>query len=172
MPSDFPGAFSALREILRKHSEGMVVLADTPTEYTLVTPSTGPNKQPIWFGCVRAGKSAVSYHLMALYFNPNLQAAVPAALRPRKQGKTCFNFQRPDEALFAMLDELTRQGREGFARHGLLEPGPVPPERMAAALRAGGEDPERIARERKTKGKRSAAKRAATLKKKTSGKRD
>jgi hypothetical protein len=172
MPSDFPGAFSALREILRKHSDGMVLQADTPTEYIVVTRATGPNNQPMEFGCVRRGKSAVSYHLTALYFNPRLQAAVPDELRPRKQGKTCFNFQRPDEALFAMLDELTRQGRDGFARHGLLEPGPVPRERMDAALRAGGEDPERIARVRKTKGRQAAAKRAATIKKKAKGKRD
>ena len=117
----------------------------------------------MWFGCVRWGKSAVSYHLMALYFNPKLQAALPDVLRPRKQGKTCFNFQRPEPVLFGMIDELTRQGRAGFERHGFLAPGPVPPERFDAALRAGGEDPERIARVRKAKGKQAAAKRAATL---------
>lgn len=164
MSSDFSGAFAALREILQKHAAGMVVQADTPKEFTVVSRAVvAHNQQPLWFGCVRVGKSAVSYHLMPLYFNPALQAAVPAELRPRKQGKTCFNFQRPDAALFAMLDELTRRGREGFERHGMLEPGPVPQERFNAAMRAGGEDPERIARVRKRKGKQAAAKRAASL---------
>src|SRR5256885_5636892 len=152
MPTDFPGAFVALRQVLRKHSDGLVVQVDSPQEFTVVSRATGPNQQPLWFGCVRMGKSAVSYHLMSLYFNPKLQAAVPAELRPRKQGKTCFNFQRPDTALFAMLDELTRRGREGYERHGFLESGSIPPERFDAALRAGGEDPERIARVRKEKG--------------------
>jgi len=162
VPSDFPGAFTALRDILKKHSAGMVVQADTPTEYTVVTRAVLANKQPMWFGCVRTGKSAVSYHLMPLYFNPKLQAAVPPELRPRKQGKTCFNFRRPDAELFGALDELTRLGREGFERHGLLEPGPVSQERLDGALQAAGEDPVRVARVRKTKGKRPAAKRAAT----------
>jgi hypothetical protein len=165
MPTDFPGAFAALREILRKHTAGMVVQADTPTEFTVVSRGLGPNGQPMWFGCVKTGKSAVSYHLMSLYFNPSLQAAVPAVLRPRKQGKTCFNFQRPDAELFAGLDELTRRGREGWERHGFLEPGPIPPERFGAALRAGGEDPQHVARVRQTKAKQAAAKRAVALKK-------
>ncbi len=39
-------------------------------------------------------------------------------------------------------------------------------EQFDAALRAGGEDPERIARLRKAKGKQAAAKRAATIRKK------
>ena len=167
MASDYDGAFAALRQILKKHSEGMVVQADTPTEFTVVTRALGPNKQPMWFGCVRVGKSAVSYHLMPLYFNPKLQDAVPPGLWPRKQGKTCFNFQRPDAELFAGLDELTRRGREGFERSGLLEPGPVSKDRLEAALRAGGEDPQAIARVRKAKGKQAAAKRAATIKKRT-----
>jgi hypothetical protein len=170
MPTDFPGAFAALREILRKHSDGMVVQTDMPTEFTVVSRGLGPNGQPLWFGCVKTGKSAVSYHLMPLYFNPALESAVPEALRPRKQGKTCFNFQRPDAGLFGELDELTRRGREGWERHGFLELGPIPPERFGAALRAGGEDPRRITRVRKTKGKQAAAKRAVTLKKKARGK--
>jgi hypothetical protein len=169
MASDFPGAFAALRGILRKHASGMVVQADTPAEFTVVTRALGPNGQPMWFGCVRAGRSAVSYHLMPLYFNPKLQAAVPEKLRPRKQGKTCFNFQRPDGELFEMLDELTRLGREGFERHGLLEPGQVKKEQFDSALRAGGEDPERLARVRKSKAKQAAKKRAATVKAKARG---
>src|SRR6185369_11425720 len=96
MASDFPGAFAALREVLKKHSSGMVVVKDSAVDYTLASPTIGPNKKPMWFGCVLLKKSAVTYHLMPLYFNPKLQAAIPAELLPRKQGKTCFNFQRPD----------------------------------------------------------------------------
>jgi hypothetical protein len=165
MPADFPGAFDALREILKRHADGMIVQADTPTEFTVVTRAQAPNGRPMWFGCVSLKKSAVTYHLMPLYFNPKLQAAVPPELLRRKQGKTCFNFQRPDAALFAMLDELTRQGREGFVRHGLLEVGPVSQDRLAAAMRAGGEDPEALARLRRRKGRAAAAKRQSTTRK-------
>ena len=87
MGKDFEGAFAALREMLRKHAHGMVVHEDTPTGYTVITRGIGPNKKPLWFGAVMLKKSAVSYHLMPLYFNPKLQAQVPEELRPRKQGE-------------------------------------------------------------------------------------
>ena len=122
MVRDFPGAFAALRDILKKHSGGMVVQADTPTEYTVATRAVLPNKQPMWFGCVRTGKSAVSYHLMALYFNPGLQSAVPPELRPRKQGKTCFNFKRDPEPGSYRCDHA-RGGRPAFAEE-VREGGP------------------------------------------------
>jgi hypothetical protein len=159
---EFAGAFGALRDILKKHSAGMVLVADRPTDFTVSSPALGPNGKPMWFGCVLMGKSAVTYHLMPLYFNPKLQSAVPAELQARKQGKTCFNFKRPDEALFAQIDELTRVGREQWERHGFLEPGPIPAERFDAALRAGGENPAALAKVRKAKGKAAAVKRAKT----------
>jgi hypothetical protein len=165
MPTDFPGAFAALRRILQKQVTGMIVQTDTPGEFTLVTPAIGPSRKPLWFGAVMSKKSAVTYHLMPLYYNPALQAAIAPELRARMQGKTCFNFQRPDAALFAGLDELTRLGREHWERAGFLEPGPIPPERFAAALRSAGEDPVAIAELRKQKGAQAAAKRAATLRK-------
>ena len=163
--SDFPGAFTALREVLQRHADGMIVLADKPTEYTLATPGLGPNGKPMWFGCVLSKKSAVTYHLMPLYFNPRLQSAISPELLARKQGKTCFNFKRPDAALFAQLDELTKQGRDQWQRHGFLEPGPIPPERFAAALRAGGNDPAALTKVRAAKGKAAAAKRAEVARK-------
>ena len=167
MASDFPAAFAALRKILKKHSHGMLVHTDKPTDFTVITRSIGPNKKPLWFGAVLSKKSAVTYHLFPLYFNPALQATVPPELRKRQQGKTCFNFQRPDPALFEQLDELTRRGRDHFERHGLLEAGAIPPERFETALRAAGEDPAKLARLRKAKAKQAAAKRAATTRKKT-----
>jgi len=166
MASDFPGAFAALRDVLKKHGAGLIVQTDTPTNFTLITPAIGPNKKPMWFGCVMLAKSAVSYHLVPLYCNPALQNCVPEPLRARKQGKTCFNFQRPDAELFAMLDALTGQARAQWQRHGFLEPGQVSQERLNAALQVAGEDPEALAKLRKAKGKAASAKRRATIKRK------
>jgi hypothetical protein len=141
----------------------MVVVTDGPTDFTVSSPALGPNGKPMWFGCVKMNKSAVTYHFMPLYFNPRLQSVVPPKLLARKQGKTCFNFKRPDEALFAQIEELTRMGRQQWQRQGFLEPGPIPPERFDAALRAGGEDPQALAKVRQARGKAAAAKRAATM---------
>jgi hypothetical protein len=166
MPTDFPTAFAALRDILKKHAAGLIVVADTPTDFTVTSPAEAPNGKPLWFGCVLLKKSAVTYHLFPLYFNPRLQAAIPAELLPRKQGKTCFNFQRPDPKLFSQLDTLTKLAREGFERHGFLNPGAVSQEQFTTALSAAGEDPQALAKLRKAKGTAAAKKRAATIKKK------
>jgi hypothetical protein len=152
MATDFPGAFAALRKILRKQRAGMIVRADTPNDFTLITPAIGPNRKPLWFGAVLSKKSAVTYHLMPLYYNPKLMATIPPELRARMQGKTCFNFQRPDAARFAELDALTRRAREQWERAGFLEPGPVPAERLALALEAAGADPPPRASRHKAKG--------------------
>jgi hypothetical protein len=165
MPPDFPAAFAALRDILKKHAGGLSVVADTPTDFTVTSPAQTPNGKSLWVGCVLLKKSAVTYHLFPLYFNPKLQAAIPAELLPRMQGKTCFNFKRPDANLFAQLDTLTQLAREGFERHGFLDAGTISQEQFATALRAAGEDPEALAKLRKSKGKAAAKKRAATIKK-------
>jgi hypothetical protein len=166
MPSDYPGAFAALREILRRHSDGMIIQSDTPTDFTVIMPAIGPNKKPIWFGAVLLKKSAVTYHIFSLYFNPAMQAAVPAELLKRKQGKTCFNFQQPDPDLFARLDELTALGRQNFERHGLLKPGPIANEQLAAMFKAAGGNLDALATRRKKMAKQAAEKRAATIAKK------
>lgn len=169
MSSDFPAAFAELREILRRHADGMIVQSDTPTEFTLITPAIGPNKKPIWFGCVSLKKSAVTYHLMPLYMNAALERSIPAELLARKQGKTCFNFQRPDPDLFAKLDALTGEARASFARGGFLTPGPITTERIEAAVGAAGGDADALARTRKAKGEAAARKRTATLRNKQRG---
>ncbi|HRE79462.1 MAG TPA: hypothetical protein PLN52_00375, partial [Opitutaceae bacterium] len=59
-------------------------------------------------GTVTIKKSYVAYHLMPLYTHPELADGISAQLAQRKQGKTCFNFARVDEALFKELTRLTR----------------------------------------------------------------
>jgi len=68
----------------------------------------------MFFGAVVMGKAYVSYHLMALYSCPELVRVISPELKKRMQGKSCFNFKAPDEALFAELGELTRAGLEKY----------------------------------------------------------
>jgi hypothetical protein len=111
-----------LRTILVRHSAGMKV-DEGETGVTVLTPALAPNGDPLWFGAVRAGKAYVSYHLIPIYASPELLGDVSPALRKRMQGKSCFNFTRVDEALFAELDELTGRGAERFRERGWLVPG-------------------------------------------------
>src|SRR5579862_2001385 len=117
MPSDFDAVFSALKPILSKHERRLKVKTDTPKEYSLVTksPSQFPQHkgQPMWFGSVKAGKAYVSFHLMPLYMDAKLQKSIPAGLKKRMQGKSCFNFKAaPEPELAAGLEKLTAASLE------------------------------------------------------------
>ena len=49
------------------------------------------------------------------------QKRIPTAwirLRKRMQGKACFNFIEPDEALFRELADLTQRSAAGFRNAG------------------------------------------------------
>ena len=63
---------------------------------------------------IRRGKRYVSYYLMSVYAFPDLLESMSPALRRRMQGKSCFNFTRVDEPLFAELDRATKAGFEPY----------------------------------------------------------
>src|SRR5437660_497641 len=95
--TNFEPAFKALKDVFRGSAKKLIIKADTPVEYTLVTKSPSPFPQhkghPMWFGSVKAGKAYVSFHLMPLYMNDALTATISPDLKKRMQGKTCFNFK-------------------------------------------------------------------------------
>ena len=55
----------------------------------------------------RVGKRYVSYYLMGVYGASGLLDDLSPELRRRMQGKSCFNFTKIDEGLFAELADLT-----------------------------------------------------------------
>ena len=118
MANEFKEAFEALRAIMKKHEARMVVVTDSPTEYYVNTPLIMKNKQPMFFGAVRIGKAYVSYHLMPVYCCRTLLDSMSPGLKARMQGKSCFNFKRPDAELFAELDVLTENGIAAFEKAG------------------------------------------------------
>jgi hypothetical protein len=58
----------------------------------------------------RVGKRYVSFYLMPVYGSSGLASTISPELRKRMQGKSCFNFTRVDERLFAELSELAARG--------------------------------------------------------------
>jgi hypothetical protein len=97
-----------------------LVSNDEPGNLSLNTSHLGPNKKQLFSGAVHIKKNYVSYHLFPLYTDPDLLNGIDAGLRKRMQVKTCFNFTKPDDAMFAKLADLTRRGFERFERNGLL----------------------------------------------------
>jgi hypothetical protein len=94
----------------------MRVVQDKPDYYYLETRFSVMGRGPVMFAAVRQGKSYVSYHLMPLYMNSQLQNQMSEELERRKQGKACFNFTKPDKQLFAEIAELTRLGFDSFRK--------------------------------------------------------
>lgn len=104
---DFGPVYRALRQVMLDNAGDQIVVEDTPGSVVLRTHALDATGQPGWFGTVTIKKSYVAYHLIPLYEQPELGKAISAALAKRRQGKTCFNFAKPDEALFAELAALT-----------------------------------------------------------------
>lgn len=120
--SDFGPVFQRLRQIMSRHEPSLVVKADKPGNYTVVSPKPYKpyNNRELYFGAVMTQKNYVSYHLFPLYMCPELSKELSPELKKRKQGKACLNFSMVDEGLFQQLDALTRKGFDMFRRRELL----------------------------------------------------
>jgi hypothetical protein len=115
-----------LKGILEPYAAKMYVSADDDVWYGLDLAPEAERIPATWFGAVRFGRAYVSYYLMPVYGDPRLLADVSPELRKRMQGKSCFNFTKVDEPLFAELADLTRAGFEatgGDARWGAAKRG-------------------------------------------------
>jgi hypothetical protein len=97
-----------LRAILAPYRQELTVAKDEPAGMTLELP--GYEGQPWGFvAATRLGKRYVSFYLMGVYGQPELLDGMSPGLRRRMQGKSCFNFSKVDEGLFAELEALTRE---------------------------------------------------------------
>jgi len=111
--SEFEPVFAELRRMMLDVAPKMTVARDEPGNLILRTPQIDPKTgEPGWFGTVTIKKSYVAYHLMPLYARPELADGLSEALTRRRQGKTCFNFKRADDELFAELRALTERALE------------------------------------------------------------
>jgi hypothetical protein len=121
-PPDFPVVFARLRAILQEYAcAPLKADPDEPGNYTLTGPASAFTRgRPLWFGAVQIKKSYVSYHLMPVYAFPELLEEISPELKKRMQGKSCFNFTRVDEALFAELAALTGRGVQRFRQAGMF----------------------------------------------------
>jgi len=118
--TDLSRVFSELRTIMLPYARKLDCKIDRDDEINVDTMHIMKNKKPLWFGGVQIKKNYVSYHLMAVYVNPELLETISAELRKRMQGKSCFNFRAVDAALFEELSQLTRAGFDDYKRQGYV----------------------------------------------------
>jgi hypothetical protein len=110
---DLAAVHERLRAILRRHVGDLVITKDRPEGMALEVPGL-EGKPWGYVAGTRQGRRYVSVYLMPLYARPELEAVVSPDLMKRKQGKSCFNFTRVDEGLFAELDSLAGRVIPGF----------------------------------------------------------
>jgi len=117
VPGDFAAVLAALKPALARCAKRLTVQTDTPSEYKLVSKSPSPFPQhkghPLLFASIVAGKNYASFHLMPVYRNARLTAALSPGLKRHKHGEACFQFKTtPDPAELAELKALAEAGLE------------------------------------------------------------
>ena len=118
---DFAAVFVALRKLLDPFLGEIQVQTDKPGNYHTEIPTIFHRGKPLYFAGLRTGKNYVSFHLLPLYFCPELLKGMSPALKKRMQGKACFNFTAVDEPCFAELSRLTSAGLKKFRSKELLQ---------------------------------------------------
>ena len=112
--ADFAEVFTALRELLGGFSKEVAVQTDKPGNFHTHISAILYRGKPLYFAGIKTGKNYVSFHLLPLYYSPELLKGISPALKKRKQGKACFNFAAVDPECFAELSRLAAAGLKIF----------------------------------------------------------
>jgi hypothetical protein len=106
--------FESLKTILQKYEPKLQIVHDKPDNYYLHTPADAKNAKGEFFGAVQVKKNYVSFHLMPVYYHPDLLKEISDELKKHMQGKSCFNFNKEDEGLLSELKQLTKASYEKY----------------------------------------------------------
>lgn len=106
--------FEQLKKVLVKFEKHLSVLHNKPDNYYLNTPDKVNKKKPEFFGAVQIKKTYVSFHLMPVYYYPELLDEISDELKSKMQGKSCFNFNEIDKKQLTELKLLTNSAFEKY----------------------------------------------------------
>lgn len=112
--------FVALRKILDRHADSLVVTRNVPGDYSLDARTNDASGKPLFFGSVRTSRSHTSFYLGPIASSPELLETVSPRLRERMQGKACFNFKTIETSLFEELAALTTTAFDRWKAAGKL----------------------------------------------------
>jgi len=114
---EFELAFQGLRKILKPFDKKLRVIKDGPGGYMSESKSIRYRGKPVMFASITS-KSYVAFHLFPVYMFPDLLKGISPELKKRMQGKTCWNFKKAEEPLFAELGGLVDASFRRFAEFG------------------------------------------------------
>jgi len=115
-----PDLFGALRQMLLRHGDGLLVVHDTDQHFYANCRRPGANGKAQFFAAVKVSGRRHAFHLMPVYDFPELLAGISPALKQHMQGKSCFNFEHWDDALLHQLQALVDQGAARYVAEGRL----------------------------------------------------
>ena len=118
--TDFTAVFAALRGILTPYEGRLAPRERDPGYFYLESLEPTYKDRPMFFAGVKAEKNYITYHLLPVYTNPELNQKISPELKKRMQGKACFNFATVDNELFKQLGALTKSGYKVFKDRGWL----------------------------------------------------
>ncbi len=118
--NDFSEVFARLKNVFAPFAPVLANKTDEPDNYVLISRKLDDKNKEIYFGALQIKKNYVSFHFMPVYTNPELLAAISPALKKRMQGKSCFNFGKIEEELFAELAGLVGEGFELYKQQKLI----------------------------------------------------
>ncbi|NUN08472.1 MAG: hypothetical protein HUU54_04775 [Ignavibacteriaceae bacterium] len=118
---DLKSVFEELKKVISPFTKKLKVTKDEKSGYTVNADYSEKYKREIFFGGIEIKKIYVSYYLFPVYMFPDLLKGISTELKKRMQGKSCFNFDRQDKALFAELKNLTKQGFEKMKKEGYIK---------------------------------------------------
>ncbi len=84
--------FAALRKLLEPFKGDIIVETDKPNNYHTAMPTLLHRGKPLYFAGVKTGKNYVSYHLLPVYYNPDLNKQISAELKKPQTGHGMFQF--------------------------------------------------------------------------------
>ena len=115
---NFADVYAALRALLHEYGTSLNFSRDSDTGLVAETKSNEGKSE--FFAGAEIKKNYVSFHLMPIYCFPDLAQTISPALRKRMQGKSCFNFKKPEPELFAELSKHIKTGIERYRSEGKL----------------------------------------------------
>jgi hypothetical protein len=110
---DLDAVHDRLNAILEPYRNELSATKDGPGGLSLEIPGL-EGKPWGYVAGTRLGKRYVSFYLMGVYARPELAEGMSPELKRRMQGKSCFNFTKVDEPLFAELEAVTARAISGF----------------------------------------------------------
>src|ERR1017187_3219069 len=114
---EFDLAFQGLRKVLKPYDKKLRLTKDKPGDYMSESKSLRYQGKPMMFAGITS-KSYVAFHLLPVYMFPDLLDGISPELKKRMQGKACWNFKKPEGALFAELGRVVDASFRRFEELG------------------------------------------------------